>query len=333
MGIHSFRGCLLIYWFVMLIRLLTLLALVCLLSITCVYAQTPSDTIPPLVDSLIMVSRTHTNDAEFDQAAAVSQLAGTEALACCGENSAAYAAYCFNEGRIRDFRGRTKESISWYIKSRELRGVILGKNHLEYGKSCNNLAIVYDELNRYEEAEPLYLEVLQIREAAAGRRSAVCAAVLANLGGMYSSMGDNDIAEQMILEALDIRKQVLGEHDPLYAQNLMLLAGHYHDLNNYQDAEPLLLEAKRIYDMQEQSYFYDDLKVLEYLGQLYLSIYDYEKSQYYMEQAVALIKEAYGEENRLYANSLNYLATVAMETHQVQKREAYLQEELISKEH
>ena len=291
-------------------------------------AQISADSIPPLVDSLIQVSRAHTGNTEFEEASAASKLAGEAALDCCGENSAAYAAYLFNEGRIRDFMGRLKESLPWYIQSRELRGQVLGTDHVEYGKSCNNLAITYDVMGRYEEAEPLYLEVLAIREVVYGRRSTTCAAILANLGGMYSSMGDNDVAEQMILEALDIRRELLGEDHQLFGQNLVLLASHYLGIRNDRDAEPLLLQAKDIFEAQEQLDFYDYLSVLEHLGDLYESLSDFEAAKTYLEQAAELIERALGKDNRTYAASLNYLAALAFSAGELEKSEAYLKEEL-----
>ncbi|MEO0726312.1 MAG: CHAT domain-containing tetratricopeptide repeat protein [Bacteroidota bacterium] len=302
-------------------------SLLCL-STSMAFTQIPADSIPPLVDSLIQVSRAHTGDAEFEQASTASKLAGEEAIRCCGENSAAYAAYLFNEGRILDFMGRLKESLPWYIQSRELRGKVLGTDHVEYGKSCNNLAITYDVMGRYEEAEPLYREVLAIREVVYGRRSKTCAAVLSNLGGMYISMREYDKAEQIILEALDIRKEILGEKDQQYGQSLILLASYYKEINNLEDAKPVLLKAKEIYDSQDQLFFYDYVGLLEHLGTLYILLDDLETAETYLTEAANLIEEVLGKENRLYLNSLNYLSNLARKAEQLDESEAYLHEEL-----
>ena len=313
-------------------RVFLLLLWIFFVCTTSAVAQIPADSIPPLVDSLIQLSRDYTHDTAFEEATALNEQAGEAARRCCGKKSAAYAAYYFNKGRILDFMGRNLESLPWYSESRELRGKLLGTDDLEYGKSCNNLAIAYDLLGRYEEAEPLYLEVLAIREAAHGRRSTRCAAVLANLGGMYSSMGEYDAAEQMILEALDIRKELLGERDDLYLQSLILLASHHLEIDNYQAAEPILLEAKRIYDEEEQPYFFDYVSVLEQLGSLYVATGDLEKAGNYLKQAAQLIENTLGKDNRLYISSLNYRAVWAFENKQLNESEAYLKEELATLE-
>ena len=73
------------------LSLLTL-SLLCL-SVSKALAQIPVDSIPPLVDSLIQVSRAHTGQTEFDEAFAINKLAREAAQDCCGENSAAYAAF------------------------------------------------------------------------------------------------------------------------------------------------------------------------------------------------------------------------------------------------
>lgn len=292
------------------------------------FTQIPVDSIPPLVDSLIQVSRAHTGETEFDEAFAASELAGEAAQDCCGENSAAYAAYCFNEGRIRYFMGRNNEALPWYIQARTLRGQVLGTDHIEYGKSCNNLAIAYDVLGRYEEAEPLYHEALAIREKKLGRASTACAKVLANLGGMYSEMGDFELAEQLILETLAIRKQILGDQDPEYADGLLLLANHYYDIFNYENLEALLLEAKHIYEAQEYLDFYNYVNVLQMLGAYYQVTSNLIQAQQYYAEAGSLIEEVLGKNTLDYSGSLSQLARTAYKLQDFDLSESYIEQQL-----
>lgn len=274
-------------------------------------AQLPNDSIPPLVDSLIQLSRSYTGDTEFDNAFASSKLAGEAAVDCCGEESTAYAAYCFNEGRIRYFQGLNKEALPWYIQARELRGQILGDDDIEYGKSCNNLAIAYDLLYRYEDAEPLYLEALTIREAQFGRVSAPAASVMANLGGMYSSMGEYEAAEPLLKEAVGIRKEILGKDHPQYAQSLVTLANYFYAISSYDNVEALLLEAKQIYEQQEYLDFYNYVNVLQSLGAYYQRTKALEQAEENYAKAANLVKDVLGEESPYYVTCVQYLSRLA----------------------
>ncbi len=287
-----------------------------------------AQTIPLSVDTLIQQSRNQTAETNFEQAFATSAAAGQLAKKCCGENSVAYAAYCFNEGRIRYYQGQNKEALPWYVQARKLRGKILGTDHIEYGKSCNNLAIAYDLLARYEEAESLYLEALVIRKAKLGQESAPAAAVMANLGGMYSNMGEYEKAEALIQQALSIRKTLLGENDPQYAQSLVTLANHYYSIFNYKDVEALLLTAKEIYTSQEYLDFYSYVNVLQNLGALYQSLQDYEKAEASFTESATLVKDVLGENSLDYANSLNYLSRLAFETNDLSKSETLLRQQM-----
>ncbi len=289
-------------------------------------AQLPSDSIPPLVDSLIQLSRSYTGDTEFDDAFTTSKLAGEAAVDCCGEESAAYAAYCFNEGRIRYFMNRNQEAIPWYIKSRDTRARVLGTADVEYGKSCNNLAIAYDVMGRYEEAEPLYLEALAIREATAGKESGTYLNALSNLASMYKAMGEYETAEGMTLEILESRRELLGESDPYYAQSLINLGNIRYETFNWSEARRLYLEALAIIEQQEEIDFYTYVNVLDNLGAVHENLGKYDRSRYYYQEAAVLNRDILGKNTSDFALSLTHLASVALRTVALDTAELHLQE-------
>lgn len=296
-----------------------------ILSLSIAQAQAPAELIPPLVDSLIQQSRSYTAETAFDEAFATSAQAGQAARACCGEQSAAYAAYCFNEGRIRYFMSRNQEAIPWYIKARDLRASILGTDDVEYGKSCNNLAIVYDVMGRYEDAEPLYLEALAIREATAGRESTTYANALSNLAGMYANMAKSETALSMARAAMEIREALVGKVHTDYAESLVLLATLHYDLNNNSYALPLLQQAKAIYDQQESLDFYGYCQVLDNLGVVHQALLQSEEAKVFYQEAADLREQVLGSNSYEHALSLSHLATVEFAERNTEMATSYLQ--------
>lgn len=287
-------------------------------------AQQDEAGIPLAVDSLIQLSRTHTGNAQFEEAFAASAQAGDLAQKCCGEYSVAYANYCFNEGRIRYFMGRNEEAIPWYQQSRELRAELLGTMHMDYSKSLNNMAVAYKKLGQFTMAEPLYLESLKIREHNLGKESAAYAKVLYNLAGFYVLMGRYDQAEPMALEAKEIRGRVLGRQHPDYAASLVGLANIQYNINNYERALNLYLEAKAVYQQEDPLPYYAYTRLLDNLGAAYQRLGDFEQAEGYYAQAAQWWSAALGEENEEYALALNHLSSVYVSTERFDQAEEAL---------
>ncbi len=302
--------------------------LLMLLAPSLLVSQQDDTSIPPVVDSLIQVSRAHTSNAEFDDAFAASARAGVLAKECCGERSVAYASYCFNEGRIRYFMGKNEEAIPWYQQSKELRAELLGTMHMEYSKSLNNMAVAYKKLGEFSLAEPLYLESLKVREHNLGKESAAYATVLYNLAGFYVLTGRYDQAEPMALEAKEIRERVLGVQHADYAASLVGLANIQYNINNYERALGLYLEAKAVYEQQEPLPYYAYTRLLDNLGAAYQRLGDFEQSEGYYTQSAEWWAAALGEENEEYALVLNHLASVYVRTDRFELAEEALSRSL-----
>ena len=105
--------------------------------------QNNATLILPQLDTLIKESRALTGQREFEAAFAVNARAFALAETCCGQESAAYAAACFNEGRIHHIKGDYHTAVEWYVPSMRIRKRVLGNLHEDYGKSLNNLAVAY----------------------------------------------------------------------------------------------------------------------------------------------------------------------------------------------
>lgn len=282
--------------------------IVCFLIPFFVFSQTYAPPTPPLVDSLIAVSRVYTGKQQFDLALATSAAAEQQARACCGTASLDYGNACFNEGRVRYFTGDFDAALPWYLQAKDIRQKILGTLHPEYGKSLNNLAVLYEAMGLYKKAAPLYLETLNIREKTAGKESATYAAVLGNFAGLYLNMGEYEQAEKLQNEAKNIRARVLGKQHPDYALSLNSLANLYYNLGNYPKAEAYYLESKAIQEAAGDTESASYLSGLNNLGTLYYTTANFTKAEAFYTQSLNLRKKKLGETHLDYLTGLYHLA-------------------------
>jgi CHAT domain-containing protein len=283
-----------------------LFSLFCLVS-PLLLAQA-TDPIAQQVDSLILVSRAHTDHQKFAQALEASAAAEQLARLRCGRASAAYGSACFNQGRVFYFKGDYDDAAPWYLQSVEIRGAILGKAHPDYGKSVNNLAILYDVMGQYEKAEPLYQEALALREKAFGRQSAAYAAALSNLASLYMQMGEYEPSERLNLEAKDIREKVLGKAHPDYASSLNNLANLYYAMGVYDNAESMHIESKAIREAAGDTLSSDYILGLDNLGATYQLMARYDRAEWLFQKALDLRAQTLGDEHPSYILSISHLA-------------------------
>jgi len=187
--------------------ILTLLT-ICIVSLN---AQTVDSLAIKQVDSLIQVSRSLTEQRDFNKALEINAAAEKIALEKLGRESAAYGSCAFNRGRVNYFKRDYPEAEIWYNQAMTIRKNVLGKEHPDYAGCLNNLALLYTDLGNYEKAEPLYLESITIREKALGKEHRQYAGSLMNLAQLYSNMGNYEKAEPLYLEAKTIREKALEE--------------------------------------------------------------------------------------------------------------------------
>ena len=272
------------------------------------WAQFIDSTTIKQVDSLIQVSRTLTEQSDFDKALEVNAAAEKLALDNLGRESAAYGSCCFNRGRVLWLKGDYLEAEKWYLESKDIRGKALGKEHPDYARSLNSLAILYYGMSQYDKAEPLYLESKDIRGKALGKEHPAYAWSLNNLAILYQKMSNYEKAEPLYLEALAIREKTLGKEHPDYAGNLNNLAILYHLMSNYEKAEPFYLEALAIREKALGKEHPDYAGSLNNLAVLYHDMGNFEKAEPLVLEAKAIREKALGKENPEYAQSLNNMA-------------------------
>ncbi len=284
--------------------------------------------IPAQLDILIKESRALTEQREFVAAFAVNAKAFALAESCCGQESAAYAEACFNEGRIHHLNGDYRTAVEWYVPSMRIRKRVLGDLHEDYGKSLNNLAVAYKKLGRYESAEPLYQGALLVRRALFGEQSAPYAATLGNLAVLYRELGNYEYAEALNLKALAIREEVLGDQHPHYVLNLLNLGAFYYEIDQFDKAETYYLRVKTYYESSGNIQDLDYLKSLDNLGSVYLAKRDYPLAEKFYLLALQKIEKELGSKHELFATLHNHLGLLYLETAAFSKGQYHLERAL-----
>jgi CHAT domain-containing protein len=290
--------------------------------------QNNATLILPELDAFIQESRALTGQREFVAAFDVNAKAFTLAEACCGQESAAYAEACFNEGRIHHIKGDYQTAVEWYVPSMRIRKRVLGDLHEDYGKSLNNLAVAYKKLGRFESAEPLYKGALLVRRNLFGERSAPFAAALGNLAVLYRELGNYEDAEALNLKALEIRKEVLGDQHPHYVLNLLNLGAFYYEIDQFDKAETYYLRVKTYYESSSNTQDIDYLKAIDNLGSVYLAKRDYELAEKYYLLALQEVEKELGPKNELTATVHNHLGLLHLETAAFDKGQYHLEKAL-----
>ncbi len=276
--------------------------------------QNNATLILPQLDTLIKESRALTGQREFEAAFAVNARAFALAETCCGQESAAYAAACFNEGRIHHIKGDYHTAVEWYVPSMRIRKRVLGNLHEDYGKSLNNLAVAYKKLGRYESAEPLYQGALLVRRTLFGEQSAPYAATLGNLAVLYRELGNYENAEALNLKALAIREEVLGDQHPHYVLNLLNLGAFYYEIDQLDKAETFYLRVKAFYESNGNVQDIDYIKSLDNLGSVYLAKRNYDLAKDFYLLALQNIEKEFGSKHELFATLHNHLGLLYLET-------------------
>jgi CHAT domain-containing protein len=291
------------------------------------------------VDSLLKVSRSHSDKREFDKALEVNAVAEKIALEKLGKESVAYGNCAFHRGRVNALKRDNPEAEKWYLEAIAIREKVLGKQHSDYAGVLNNLAILYKSMGNYDQAEPLYLEAMETRKKALGKEHPNYATSLYNLALFFQDIGKYEKAEQLLLEAKDIFGKVQGKDNSDYAESLNNLASLYRSMGNYEKAEHLHLQAiaikGKILGKEHPSYALS----LNNLAILYRAMGSYEKAEQLYLEATTIKEKTLGKEHPSYALSLNNLAMLYWIMGNYEKAEPlYLQaiairEKKLGKEH
>ncbi|MFZ1378862.1 MAG: tetratricopeptide repeat protein [Saprospiraceae bacterium] len=192
------------------------------------------------VDSLIQLSRVHTDKREFDKAFELIKIAEKLQKENKDTLNSIYGRVCLNFGRVLFYKGYDMNDVEhWYLKAISIQQKTLGNKHPEYSNSLISLANLYYKFGLYEKSKTLYLEANKIQEKALGKENSTYALSLNNLALVYSEMGFYGKAEPLFLESRIIREKVLGKDHPNYASSLTNLAILHTKKGDYSMAEPL----------------------------------------------------------------------------------------------
>lgn len=234
-----------------------------------------------------------------------------------GSNSPEYATILNNLGIVYNSSGHPEKQEPCLLKAAEIRKK-LGDEDPDYANSLNNLAAMYVELGQVNKAVDYYNKAAAIYKKSKGETSFEYLTCITNLGSIYDKLGEYDKAEQIYLDALTTARKKYAEDWPLcmnITHNLGLL---YLAMEKYDQAGPLVLKNVSLEQKQnDKSIAYST--ALNDLAYYYNYTGHKEEAENLYIRSAALTKAAVGENNRIYAATLNNLALFYQEQQQYDK--------------
>ncbi|MFN0037310.1 MAG: tetratricopeptide repeat protein, partial [Saprospiraceae bacterium] len=275
-------------------------------------AQTVVDTavVKKAVDSLVLDSRSATNQRNFDEGFRLGTEAEKLVAKMLGEKCMYYSNTQFNLGRVHHIKGDFQRAKEYYLKCKNLRFELVGSEHPQYIRGLANLAVVCHDLGEYAEAEPLYYESLRFWEKTATKTSPDYLLTANNLAVFYASTGEHRKAKNWFAEIRDIRKEVLGEHHPDYALSVMNLAIASNDAGEFDKVEPLYKEALAIREDTFGRVSFEYAQCLSNFAIFYSDLGENEKAERLFMEVKSTYGRVLGLEHPEYANILVNLAVL-----------------------
>ena len=256
------------------------------------------------IDSLIQLNNKLLKEQKLDEALLVLKAAEEKHIATFGEESALYASITKSIGIVYYYKGDFTATESYWLKTKTIKGKVLGKEHPEYAGSLNNLGVLYETVGQYQKAETAYMEANAIQEKALGKEHPEYAASLINLGNLYYIKGQFQNAEKAYMEAITIQGKALGVEHPNYAKGLNNLGLLYSQMEQYQKAETAYLEATAIQKKALGTEHPEYALSLNNLGLLYCHVGQYQKAETAFAEAKTIEEKVLGKEHPEYAISM-----------------------------
>ncbi len=227
-----------------------------------------------------------------------------------GKEHLNYAVSLSNLAMLYKSMGEDSKIEPLLLETIKITEKVRNKNHPSYTNSLNELATLYKSMNKYEKAEPLYLETKEIAEKVLGKEHPGYVTSLSNLAMLYKSMGKYEKAELLYLEAIEITENTLEQDHPSYTTNLNDLAF----LALYKPMiERVLGKDHPAYANRFNKLTAKGKKQWEQLNQQGIQLYqqgNFVPAIQVFEKARKMAKEALGEDNPDYGNSLSNLAVL-----------------------
>ncbi len=257
------------------------------------------------VDSLIQVSLKITQEANYEDALHLLNIAETQSGAAFGKESRLYARCILYKGWCYSLMGEEDQAEGLYLQGLKIQKKIFGDRDMKCLPVLTSLGKIYRNNLSYDKAEEVYEEALAIRGIHLGKLNPEYAQNLENLANLSYYKGNYEKSEKLNLEAKDIREKVLGRTHPHYLASLNNLGALYQSMEKYEKAEMSYLEAKQIFEDLPRETDPDGYGAcLMNLANLYAEMGYFEKADPLFLYAKSITVKIYGEANPEYAKCL-----------------------------
>jgi len=215
-----------------------------------------------------------------------------------------------NLGIMYDIKGNYQKALAYYQQSLTIRKEILGEEHLAVAETYLNLGVVYQEMGDLREAMANYTKSLALhRKLLKNPLSLDIAIVLENMASANLEQDKYTEALSYYQQALDIYTQLFGEQHPNVADIQVSMSKAFIYTAQYQKAMDILKKSEEI-NLAVRPNHPDQGLIYAAYGEIYGLKKNYEASIKAYDDAVARIKQAYGERHPLVVRILNGKAKV-----------------------
>lgn len=219
-----------------------------------------------------------------------------------GKRHILYAMALNNKAQLYEELGRLEGLDSLYIEILQIYADTIGRENRHYATVLNNYAIYNEIAGNNEAAEELYLQTLEILKTV-DTSNVYYATALGNFGAFCEMVGKYKEAEFYILESIALSEQKIGKNYADKSTDLNNLATLYMNTRRYEEAERLFLQVLALDGaVSKNSPEYSG--VLSNLTSLYISLGKEDKAEQYLNEALEINKNIYGDKHFRYATTL-----------------------------
>lgn len=214
-----------------------------------------------------------------------------------------------NLGIVYNDMDEDKKALDYYWRALSIYKNLYGEIHQNVAMSYYNVSMLYYMSGEYDKSLEYNQKSLDIFLSIYGENHPNVASCYNNFGALYSVMGSFEKALEYHNKALNIRESIFGDKHTDVVTTYINLGKVYVKIGHDMDALACYLQALSI----TETTTIDKSKIIycyQYLGDLYNDMGNYEKSYDYINQALLLSIEVFGENHSMVANMYNSIAFV-----------------------
>ena len=141
-----------------------------------------------------------------------------------------------NIGEIKLSQGLCSESMSYFLKAKDLYAMSFGKDHYQTATLYSNLGVLYIMINNFDNALDYLSKALEIQTNRFGEDHISTITTINNIGGLYSRQSDYEKAIEYHKKALSYLENSNNNHQIEIAMTYNNLASNYLSLGNLSQA-------------------------------------------------------------------------------------------------